>query len=218
MTAKSHQFETIVSQFVTDFQTLPKNVWTIRKCLLQVIQFCDHQTHSRQDDIDENWMDRKSYYNKYIGWTIPSWDMLSQIKSVQKQMNMPLCDYGSGSGLMTHLLKLMDCLVYGVDLKEGWPNVGKFYQPDILMTGKSIYHVPIDHIFLVSWGYLPLKGSPLDDYIERGGKCIIIIGEDGYGCTYPSYDYVNSDSWRSTIVEIPNFYGIHTKMSINIRL
>jgi hypothetical protein len=218
MATQSQVFERSVSQFESEFRTLPKNVWTIRKCLSQVVEFCDDQTHSRQDDRDENWMCRKDYYNKHIGWTIPSWEMLSQIKSIHKQLNTPICDYGSGSGLLSHLLKLMDCDVYGVDRKKGWKNVGKFHRPDITVDEEECYPVPSDHIFLISWGYLTGKVSPLNEYVEHGGKCVIIIGEDNEGCTYPSYDYLSGASgWVSQVTDVPNFYGIYTKMSINTR-
>lgn len=217
MASTSRSFETTVAQFERDFKTLPKNVWSIRHCLSQVVAFCDKQTHSRQEDHDENWMDRKGYYNQQIGWTIPSWEMLLQIKSVQKQLNAPICDYGSGSGLLTHLLKLMDCDVYGVDCKKGWSNVGKFHKPDILVEDKDgFYQVPANHIFFISWGYI--NEPTLKNYIERGGKCVIIIGENEEGCTYPSYDALSAVSgWTSRVVTVPNFHGIYTKMSINLR-
>lgn len=220
--SKSQKFNVTISRFATDLQTLPKNVWAIRQCLSRVVEFCDKHTHTRTEDLDEEWRDRKDYYNLDIGWTIPSWDMLMQIKSVQQQRKKPVCDYGAGSGLLTHLLKLVGCDVYGVDLNDGWKNVGKFHGPEILISETGGDHpsfvVPNDHIFLISWGYLNVEGSPLNDYIERGGRCVIIIGEDDDGCTYPSYEYLKGQKeWQTHIIEVPNFHGIHTRMSINIR-
>lgn len=218
MTTKSISFETNISRLVNEILTLTKNVWTIRVCLSHIVEFCDEQTHSNAEDLDEKWMRRKDYYNQSIGWTIPSWEMLSHIKSIHKQLRAPICDYGSGSGLLTHLLTLMDCDVYGVDLMEGWKNVGKFHQPEVLTNDNELYHVPPNHIFLISWGYIHGKTNPLQDYVDQGGKCIIIVGEDDDGCTYPSYDCLNgATGWTTQVVEVPNFCGIHTKMSINIR-
>ena len=212
----SHIFETTVLQLERDLKTLPKNVWTIRACLERVVIFCNADSHTNKADIDEQWCRRKDHYNKHIGWTIPSWEMLSQIK----QIGRPICDYGSGSGLLIHLLKLIGCDAYGVDYHHytnEWGNVGKFCRPKVyVMSEDQIFHVPSDHIFLISWGYI--NRDPINDYIERGGKCVIIIGEDDEGCTHPPYDLFNDMSdWTCQIIEIPNFYGIYTKMSINRR-
>ena len=91
--------------------------------------------------------------------------------------------------------------------------------PCLKVKQSDVYRVPKDHIFLVSWGYPESDaGEALENYISDGGRCVIIIGEDERGCTYPSYDYFAKQSqWTTELIEIPNFHLISTKMSVSIR-
>ena len=76
------------------------------------------------------------------------------------------------------------------------------------MEKEEVFHVPKDHIFLVSWGCSGVRKA-LDNYISEEGRCVIIIGEDGY--------LVKQANWKVELIEIPNFQLVQTKMSINLR-
>lgn len=131
--------------------------------------------------------------------------------AIKQIYHAPICDYGCGQGLLVKLLKLLDVDCYGVDLQNG-----KFH-PCITIKEGERYRVPKDHSFLVSWGHpLAPVSEALKQYIQDGGRCVIIIGEDSSGCTSPSYDYFEDNpQWDVEVVEIPNFQCIQTKMSIN---
>lgn len=143
-----------------------------------------------------------------------------EIDQFQKKVKKPICEYCAGNGLLLHLLSLVGCDVYGVDLAKEGPQKRTFNKMTFLNdSSHPNYQVPIDHIFLISWGPYMWSCKPFLDYITRGGKFVIIIGEDYGGCTNPSYDFFwKTPGWITQFVEIPNFKGVYTKMSINRKL
>ena len=75
--------------------------------LEQIVAFCDKETHSQEEDLDEQYKSRKTYFTGSIGWVIPSLEMLKAIQQIQTTFGTPICDYGSGTGLVTNLLGLL---------------------------------------------------------------------------------------------------------------
>lgn len=155
----------------------------------------------------------KDSYNMMIGWTIPSRTMLSVIQQLQKESGKRICDYGSGKGLLTYLLRKIGCNVRSVDK---YINTQCFSKPDVVLSCKGTYKIHPNDILLMSWGLY--KPSMLERYVRNGGTCVVIIGENEDGCICPPYNFFENDpEWTVTLYEIPNFQGIHTKMSVSMK-
>lgn len=152
---------------------------------------------------------QKTPYNKTIGWTIPSREMISTIAQVAD--NKTVVDVGAGSGLISMLLRRLQVRAQPVevDTKEPKP-LRVFMKPTIVDSG---YKVPADAVLLISWGRDHMD-KYITDYVSAGGKTVIIIGEKHNGCTL-ACDYLrNSAGWTARIVEIPNFEWIYTYMYV----
>ena len=155
----------------------------------------------------------KDAYNTMIGWTIPSRTMLSVIQQLQKESGKRICDYGSGKGLLTYLLRKIGCNVRSVDK---YINTQCFSKLDVVLSCKGTYKIHPNDILLMSWGLY--NSSMLERYVRNGGTCVVIIGEDEDGCIYPPYNFFENDpEWTVTLYEIPNFQGVYTKMSVSIK-
>lgn len=169
----------------------------IHAMVTEIENFCDKKTHSRNDDFDYSVnsssthvvKSRRNYYNQYIGYVIPSWNMLMAIKSVHLRTKAPICDFGAGSGILTHLLFLLGCNIYGVNKDipsiTNHYKIGEFHPMSSLLSkqDESTYKVPNNHILLIS--NMCTFNCVLKDYIERGGQCVIIIGQSKSNHTKP---------------------------------
>ena len=179
-----------------------------------------HHYYAQSDDIMRNCFAKVSF-NEFLGWTIPSIDIIQTIITLQLNTRLPVYDLGSGRGLLLLLLRRSGCNVFGVDLTQpthpGDTDVPLICPPDILYSGKDADVIPIRSILLICWG----SGchEQLESYIRRGGKHVVIIGEDGDGCTLSANYFKDNHiaGWSTTQMNVPNFFGIHTFMTINIR-
>ena len=148
--------------------------------------------------------------------------------------------YGLDIVCPTHSHKEDIGMFYQAKKKAVFPEVGAMY----LHECNNVDIIPADHILLISWGPNTDEmdsyhlneglGSPIDimrgktrtgmipylhSYLNRGGKCVIIIGEEDIGCTTPTASYfVGRSDWKVSIRTIPNFYENSTFMSVNIKI
>ena len=106
MMTKAHQFAKTIDQFQLGLNRLAEQA-ELSTLLEQMITFCDQGTHSFAEDLDEDLKSRKDYFTQSIGWVIPSLEMLTAIQKTQATFGAPICDYGSGTGLLINLLGLL---------------------------------------------------------------------------------------------------------------
>lgn len=167
----------------------------------------------------------KSAFNLTLGWTIPDKIIVDGIAEAYKKhaggAKAKVVDYGSGVGLISHLLNIEGIPTISVD--EKIINGRVFVKPRVVKN----YIVNPKDILLISWG-LDKDTHESDHfynvvqkYIIDGGKCVIIIGEVESGCTFPA-DYFSANKhrrrkWDTTSYEILNFYTVHTFMTVNHR-
>jgi len=181
--------------------------------LSNILQEMSEYYTSDKDDMA--WYYKKTKYNEKIGYVLPSVLMLEQIKAFQHKIGIPICDFGTGSGLMTHLLSLMSCQIYGVDLVSN-EKAGKFCNEKVQLFEFKDFQVPTNSILLMSWG---LCYNVINEFVTNGGKYAIIIGEEEGGCTYPGWNYFDdNDEWSiDSVYKIPNFPYAKTRLSFNFK-
>lgn len=173
-----------------------------------------------------NFMDSinaKRIYNDYIGWALASEKACRLVVNEwQKDPSRNIVDLGAGTGvfcLVFHHLGIPADKLIAVDIenpthttafggttkssvrKNFWPIVrNNDYKPD-----------PNDILF-IAWGaYID---DVVTDYVKRGGKCVIILGE-----TNVSYDpetFIEETDWIADLHHVPGPSSIHfERLSIN---
>ena len=128
----------------------------------------------------------KSLYNNYIGWALPSIKTCNLVVETWKLYpNSHIVDLGAGTGVFCKVFNdmgIQENKLLAIDLikpshcskhsRSFWP----IYRYDN-------YKVDSNDILFIAWGlnfeYI------VDDYVKRGGHCVIILGELGGGLTFP---------------------------------
>lgn len=161
---------------------------------------------------DHQWFTVRSIFNECVGYAIPSDIAIQTIKTwfIQYQQTNPgakLVDFGAGSGiweLLLHDAGICKESLVAIDLpKEKKTHIfSQIYWP---IQEISDYQVDINDILFIAWGSVSNRTScVVDDYVERGGKCVILLGERDGGCTYPSTDHFQEkDNWHIEEVHVP---------------
>jgi hypothetical protein len=203
-------------QHLRDAAEARGNAFLIREALQKIIGIkTERDAYEAADFLDYTFncgsYRLKDAYNETFGWVIPSVQMLSIIKQLQLSTGKRICDYGSGKGLLTYLLRKIGCNVRSVDK---YINASCFAKPDVVLSRRGNYKIHSTDILLMSWGlYNP---SMLRRHVRNGGSCVIIIGEDEDGCICPPYNYFDENpEWTVALYDVPNFHGIYTKMSVS---
>lgn len=79
------------------------------------------------------------------------------------------------------------------------------------------YKVYCNDILFIAWGTYRLE-CIIYDYVEQGGKCIIILGEEERGCTFGPDFFVNNPNWKVELHKVPGPASLYSeRLSINIR-
>lgn len=163
-------------------------------------------------------------FTRYVAYAIPSKTAVEQVVTWfwdYKKLNKgaKLVDFGCGSGIWCFLLNdagiPRDSLI-GVDLPDENKTLHNFGRKYYDIIYDNNYQVDKDDIFFITWGYD--VETIVDDYVKRGGKCVIILGDDG--CAHPSGDYfVGNDNWKVTITKVVAGVSIVYPdiLSLNIR-
>jgi len=149
----------------------------------------------------------KKYYNKYIGWGIPSPEALKLIydgfqEHLKHFPDARLIDLGAGTGVYSALLVKMGVppeKMIAIDLvKKTHTEVSTEFHPVL-----TEFEIKSSDAILVVWG----SGCDkvVETYAEAGGTCVIIQGESSDGCTYPTDVFDNEASkdngWNVTYSE-----------------
>lgn len=134
-------------------------------------------------------------FNEYIGWGLPSrqtCELIVEIwkKFAAKNSEVKLVDFGAGTGVFCKIFNFLGIPeenLLAIDLPPKQDESTKtrlangYYFPDKTKNFWPISEQPefkpkADDILFVCWGD---KGSVpvIEDYVERNGKCVIILGE-----------------------------------------
>lgn len=219
-TQKEVQIQTEL--FVQQIRSLEMNdIENLYKIVHAIQNYYEYLGEDNKDSFIRP-MTAKNIFNDNLGWTIPSWMILQTLQNLQNDVLLPIYDLGSGRGLLLHLLKCLGCNVCGVDVlektHEGDIKILPIREADIIYDGNDTDIIPINSILLICWGsecYVQLQS-----YIHRGGKYVVIIGESCMGCTLPADLFMNDKfkGWKTTMINIPNFLGMRTFMTVNIKV
>jgi hypothetical protein len=165
-------------------------------------------------------------YNQYIGYALPEKETCEIIVNTWKQFpNKKLVDFGAGYGafckVFNHLGIPAEKLL-AVDLIKSSHCIEKndYFWP---IHRDNNYIIDIDDILFIAWG--TKMDHILEDYITRGGSCVIILGEMTGGCTFPSDIFLDEKTresrvgWNVVLHEVngPVSY-CSERLSINIKL
>lgn len=164
-------------------------------------------------------------FTRYVAYAIPSKKAIAQVVKwfwdyKKTNENAKLVDFGCGSGIWLLLLNNAgipkDSLI-GVDLPDENKNLHNFDRKYYDIVYDNNYQVDKNDIFFIAWGYIDEK--IIDDYVDRGGKCVIILGEGNGGCTHPSGDYFSNSTWKVKITKVIAGVSIITPdiLSLNLR-
>ena len=124
-------------------------------------------------------------------------------------------DLGAGTGVFCsvfhHLGVSSDKLIAvdlenpthrGINAKEFWP-----------IRRKNNYQPNPEDIVFIAWGTSGINDI-VDDYVERGGKCIIILGEANV--TYDPDKFMDQEDWMVKLHHVPGALSIYAEqLSIN---
>lgn len=131
----------------------------------------------------------KNYVNETMCWAVPSEKSLQFIiDNIDPAAR--LVDMGSGSGLWSRLIASYGIDVLPVDTIDRWSTGCTFVNPTVDYVQKP------EDVLLMAWGS---TYDPVQQFIDRGGKTIIIQGEHMDGCTVP-YD-ICPEGWTCTSME-----------------
>lgn len=139
----------------------------------------------------------KSYYNELIGWALPSQEAIEAVVSafqehLQAYPEARLVDFGAGSGIFSYMFEKLGIpkdKIIAVDLPKPTHSNKKqrnFYP----IIRDDEYEVAITDILFIAWGSGCVRA--VDSYVDRGGKCVIILGEND-GCTFSSGYFIKYD-------------------------
>lgn len=168
----------------------------------------------------------KGIYNYYIGWGIPDKHTCELIVNVWKKYpDKRIVDFGAGTGLFCRVLNYLgvpqDKLIAIDKIRPSHdsPNSKKFWP----IYREYNYKIDVNDILFVAWGVYNV-GIFIDDYVMRGGFCVIILGEMDGGCTLPSDYFIDEKTnqtradWDIKLYEVSGPATFcNERLSINIR-
>lgn len=167
------------------------------------------------------WPLMKFMYNKYIGWALPSRETCELVIETWHQYpNSRLIDLGAGTGLFCKVfnyLGIPEDKLLAIDhptiscfkslkSKNFWP-----------IHREDNYQVDPNDILFIAWGVSTLKNI-INDYVEKGGQCAIILGEEGGNMTTDPEKFVEDSRWDIIIYKVPGPASLWSEeLSINRR-
>jgi len=210
------------------------------------IDDCNKQMENDDDVFDCSYIikPRVAYMNS---WSIVNLEVLDEIITLYEKCQLPVFDMGCGRGLHVVLLNYLDVPTLGFDngvdsnvtsvpifksvvleyitkFNIPWCGDDKFIFADIddLTSPKKKKpeslmwnFINCKYIFFQSWGR---SCQAVNNYVEYGGKYVIIIGECNDRSTEPSYEYLHEyQKWKTSFIEIFSFKFIYDGVSINIK-
>lgn len=163
----------------------------------------------------------KYLYNAHIGWALPTAHVCREVvRFWQKHPHARVIDMGAGSGvfcMMLHDAGIPADKLIAIDKNEPIPcykTTNTFWN----IIRDDEFRVPINDIFFMAWGGCGGIEQRLYDYINRGGWCVIILGEIKDGCTFPSDYLEDNEDWNSVLIHVGGPASCYAEfLSINTR-
>jgi len=191
------------------------------------------------DEHDKFFTDHNYNYvviwNKLIGWGLPSKIVCQNILDAYKTHlrffpNSKIIDFGAGTGIFAFMFNQMGISndkILAIDIVK--PTHSDKLQRNFWdICSKDNYKVDPHDILFISWGTDVEKA--VNSYIARGGKCVIILGEEGYNMSFPSDyfedeeneytndDNLNRDEWEVNLIHVPGGLSQYSEyLSINTK-
>jgi hypothetical protein len=178
----------------------------------------------------------KIIYNHIIGWALPSRETCNHVlmtyeKHIEKYPDAKIIDLGAGSGIFSYMFNEMGIpgdKILAVDMKiptHTNPEKRNFWP----IHNCDNYVADKNDILFIAWGIYALD-TIVSDYNERGGTCVIIVGEMD-GCTYSPgkfleygddhfyiYPYVPKNEWTVNTHFVPAAAKLSSEtLSVNTR-
>lgn len=150
-------------------------------------------------------------YHKYIGWALPSEEACKIVVTFWKSYNTTfpesgIIDFGAGTGLFCkvfHHLGIPEDKLLAVELLK---SSSLFCSPESLkfwpIHRDNDYIVNPDDILFIAWGVCKVE-SIVNDYVDRGGKCVIILGDFHGTCTVNHKMLEGKDGWIVETYKVP---------------
>lgn len=166
-----------------------------------------------------------------IGFAVPSEEALQKLSDWMTRIlhhypNIHFVNVGAGSGVWEYLLQDMgisgESLV-AIDVPDTEKThrfAKRFY--NITEVNKGEYQTPIEDVLIIMWGYG--MTNIVTDYVNRGGWCVILLGESYEAATHPSGDEfthgsLNDRNWVTQSISVVGGAGSCCRdiLSLNIR-
>ncbi|QKF93514.1 hypothetical protein QKU48_gp0056 [Fadolivirus algeromassiliense] len=176
----------------------------------------------RETVLFESFMLRQSFIT-FVGYAIPSEKAIHTITNwffEQQKINnnIKLVDMGAGSGiweLLLHDAGIPKESLIAVDLPKD-KKTHKFERLFWPVIEDMAYKVDPSNIMFIAWGYM--TSNIIKEFEDRGGKCVIILGENESGCTYPESDYFKDNlNWTTTVVHVTGGASRYDMLTLNIK-
>lgn len=160
-------------------------------------------------------------WNKLIGWGLPSEKVCRLVYDTwTKFPNSRIVDFGAGSGIFTFMFNQIGIPknnLIAIDLVN--PTYSDKSQRIFWNIDRTdSYNINQHDILFISWG--TEMEFIVDQYISKGGICVIILGELDSGCTFPSDYIINSgynSEFNTEIHHVVGLYSIYQEhISVNI--
>lgn len=169
-----------------------------------------------KDECEDNSINAKKIYNNYIGWALPSRKVCQLvIDEWQKDPTRNIVDLGAGNGIFCsvfHDLGVPGDKLIAIDLENPTHrgvNAKEFWR----INRDNNYKLNPEDILFIAWGTTGID-TIVDDYVERGGKCIIILGETNV--TYDPEKFMDQEDWMVELHHVPGPLSIYSEqLSIN---
>ena len=170
---------------------------------------------------------KRNIFVKSISYGVPSPRSIDLVVEAFKKHclifpNAKLIDLGSGSGVFTWLFHrngIEKNKLVALDRKDN--KTHKFKLKFWKITEDDNYIIHKNDAVFCSWG--SIRGNIIDNYIDKGGNCMIIQTENGY-VAYPPADFFIDENgnvksgWKVESHKIfPSIPGGYEYISINTR-
>lgn len=147
-------------------------------------------------------------FNTVVAWGMPSERNLDiiigwLIEWTDAHPTARVFDFGCGSGIFTALLReKATALMRNITLVpvDTITTVSKdrpvFFCPVQTPEAASIPSTyTSEDVFFMSWGYGGC-GKYIDEFVEHGGRAVVILGEGSYGCTVSADRFYYAEGWK----------------------
>lgn len=201
----------------TDIETDPDNAVTLINEI--VSEFVKLNNDKKMYSIVE-WI-RHNFFTDIIGWAIPSKSTIDIIcntvsEHLKKYPDAKFIDWGCGSGIWSFLFNINGISANNIIAVDNSSFLyEKHYYPRIF----EISDFSVNDILFIAWGQ---DDGPVEKFVENfinnGGKYVILLGESNFGCTFNSHYFRNIEGWKITEFKVDGGQSNIDYLTINRKL